>query len=57
MSRNVHPTRDTWLIHNALRHVEEGSNRHAFVLRLARSCREYGSLTTAMRVALTSSSS
>jgi hypothetical protein len=44
--------RDAALIQAALRHAEPGSPRQAFILRLRKSFRKWGSLTTAMREAL-----
>jgi hypothetical protein len=44
--------RDAALIQAALRQAEPGSSREAFILRLRKSFRTWGSLTTAMRAAL-----
>jgi hypothetical protein len=43
---------DAWLLNRALRQCPPDTTRHEFVLRLRRSFREWGSLTTAMREAL-----
>jgi hypothetical protein len=50
--RNLTRLRDAKLLIDALRHVEHGSTRHEFLLRLRRSFRAWGSLTPAMREAL-----
>jgi hypothetical protein len=48
---------DAKLLHDALRRQPPDSTRHDFIQRLRRSFHQWGSLTEAMRAALTVSSS
>jgi hypothetical protein len=49
--------RDAQILLDAFKDTEPGTERHEFLMRIRRSFREWGSLTTAMRASLTASSS
>jgi hypothetical protein len=54
---NITRMRDAKLLADALNDAEPDTTRHEFVLRLRRSFHTWGSLTPAMRAALSASSS